>query len=97
MVIPPSAKLPVSMSSGPGEQVRAFSYIDDVAPIIARGPLVPKASVVAKLSWRDCRGSGSLLFSGQNSLPKARSRKGGWHAGQLRCQRGRFLFPESPA
>ncbi|CAJ1381888.1 unnamed protein product [Effrenium voratum] len=28
---------------GSGEQVRAFSYIDDVAPIIARGPLVPRA------------------------------------------------------
>lgn len=28
---------------GDGEQVRAFSYIDDVAPVIARGPLVPKA------------------------------------------------------
>lgn len=28
---------------GNGEQVRAFSYIDDVAPVIARGPLVPKA------------------------------------------------------
>ena len=24
--------------------MRAFSYIDDVAPIIARGPLVPEAS-----------------------------------------------------
>jgi UDP-glucose 4-epimerase len=29
---------------GDGSQVRAFSYIDDVAPIIARGPLVPEAS-----------------------------------------------------
>lgn len=28
---------------GDGEQVRAFSYIDDVAPVIARGPLVPSA------------------------------------------------------
>merc|ERR1719486_1348158 len=28
---------------GDGEQIRAFSYIDDVAPVIARGPLVPKA------------------------------------------------------
>jgi UDP-glucose 4-epimerase len=28
---------------GEGEQVRAFSYIDDVAPVIARGPLVPSA------------------------------------------------------
>jgi len=28
---------------GDGKQVRAFSYIDDVAPIIARGPLVPAA------------------------------------------------------
>jgi len=28
---------------GDGEQVRAFSYIDDVAPVIARGPLVPEA------------------------------------------------------
>lgn len=28
---------------GDGEQVRAFSYIDDVAPVIARGPLVPRA------------------------------------------------------
>eukprot|EP00441_Pelagodinium_beii_P038306 CAMPEP_0197626310 /NCGR_PEP_ID=MMETSP1338-20131121/5339_1 /TAXON_ID=43686 ORGANISM="Pelagodinium beii, Strain RCC1491" /NCGR_SAMPLE_ID=MMETSP1338 /ASSEMBLY_ACC=CAM_ASM_000754 /LENGTH=424 /DNA_ID=CAMNT_0043196843 /DNA_START=33 /DNA_END=1307 /DNA_ORIENTATION=+ len=28
---------------GSGEQVRAFSYIDDVAPPIARGPLVPRA------------------------------------------------------
>eukprot|EP00448_Togula_jolla_P039445 CAMPEP_0170629620 /NCGR_PEP_ID=MMETSP0224-20130122/33463_1 /TAXON_ID=285029 /ORGANISM="Togula jolla, Strain CCCM 725" /LENGTH=424 /DNA_ID=CAMNT_0010957421 /DNA_START=1 /DNA_END=1275 /DNA_ORIENTATION=- len=28
---------------GDGQQVRAFSYIDDVAPVIARGPLVPKA------------------------------------------------------
>eukprot|EP00927_Polykrikos_kofoidii_P061916 TRINITY_DN56743_c0_g1_i1.p1 TRINITY_DN56743_c0_g1~~TRINITY_DN56743_c0_g1_i1.p1 ORF type:complete len:477 (+),score=95.21 TRINITY_DN56743_c0_g1_i1:88-1518(+) len=28
---------------GDGEQVRAFSYIDDVAPAIARGPLVPSA------------------------------------------------------
>eukprot|EP00928_Gymnodinium_smaydae_P057142 TRINITY_DN40417_c0_g1_i1.p1 TRINITY_DN40417_c0_g1~~TRINITY_DN40417_c0_g1_i1.p1 ORF type:complete len:482 (-),score=81.32 TRINITY_DN40417_c0_g1_i1:33-1397(-) len=28
---------------GDGEQVRAFSYIGDVAPVIARGPLVPAA------------------------------------------------------
>mmetsp|Transcript_9771 Transcript_9771/g.25640 ORF Transcript_9771/g.25640 Transcript_9771/m.25640 type:complete len:436 (-) Transcript_9771:123-1430(-) len=28
---------------GDGQQERAFSYIDDVAPIIARGPLVPEA------------------------------------------------------
>mmetsp|Transcript_43527 Transcript_43527/g.93235 ORF Transcript_43527/g.93235 Transcript_43527/m.93235 type:complete len:441 (+) Transcript_43527:114-1436(+) len=28
---------------GAGEQVRAFSYIDDVAPIISRGPLVKEA------------------------------------------------------
>mmetsp|Transcript_106902 Transcript_106902/g.312546 ORF Transcript_106902/g.312546 Transcript_106902/m.312546 type:complete len:776 (-) Transcript_106902:47-2374(-) len=28
---------------GDGEQVRAFSYIDDVAPVISRGPLVAKA------------------------------------------------------
>lgn len=28
---------------GDGEQVRAFSYIDDVAPVIARGPLAPEA------------------------------------------------------
>lgn len=28
---------------GTGDQVRAFSYIDDVAPQIARGPLVPAA------------------------------------------------------
>eukprot|EP00930_Biecheleria_cincta_P082621 TRINITY_DN72326_c0_g1_i1.p1 TRINITY_DN72326_c0_g1~~TRINITY_DN72326_c0_g1_i1.p1 ORF type:complete len:264 (-),score=49.41 TRINITY_DN72326_c0_g1_i1:19-810(-) len=28
---------------GTGDQVRAFSYIDDVAPPIARGPLVPSA------------------------------------------------------
>eukprot|EP00931_Biecheleriopsis_adriatica_P049335 TRINITY_DN28539_c0_g1_i1.p1 TRINITY_DN28539_c0_g1~~TRINITY_DN28539_c0_g1_i1.p1 ORF type:complete len:431 (+),score=87.50 TRINITY_DN28539_c0_g1_i1:76-1368(+) len=28
---------------GTGAQVRAFSYIDDVAPPIARGPLVPRA------------------------------------------------------
>lgn len=28
---------------GDGGQVRAFSYIDDVAPVIARGPLVPSA------------------------------------------------------
>eukprot|EP00444_Apocalathium_aciculiferum_P049030 CAMPEP_0183516368 /NCGR_PEP_ID=MMETSP0371-20130417/14152_1 /TAXON_ID=268820 /ORGANISM="Peridinium aciculiferum, Strain PAER-2" /LENGTH=469 /DNA_ID=CAMNT_0025714087 /DNA_START=54 /DNA_END=1461 /DNA_ORIENTATION=- len=28
---------------GDGRQVRAFSYIDDVAPVIARGPLVPEA------------------------------------------------------
>jgi len=28
---------------GNGEQVRAFSYIDDVAPVISRGPLVPAA------------------------------------------------------
>jgi len=28
---------------GDGEQVRAFSYIDDVAPVISRGPLVPAA------------------------------------------------------
>eukprot|EP00439_Symbiodinium_sp_Y106_P065563 s401_g10.t1 len=35
-------KLPMTIF-GSGEQIRAFSYIDDVAPIIARGPLVPKA------------------------------------------------------
>ncbi len=29
---------------GDGEQTRAFSYIDDVAPVIARAPLVEKAS-----------------------------------------------------
>jgi len=28
---------------GTGEQVRAFSYIDDVAPVISRGPLAPEA------------------------------------------------------
>merc|ERR1719446_732206 len=28
---------------GDGSQVRAFSYIDDVAPVISRGPLVPAA------------------------------------------------------
>jgi hypothetical protein len=28
---------------GDGEQLRAFSYIDDVAPLIARGPTVPAA------------------------------------------------------
>lgn len=28
---------------GDGLQTRAFSYIDDVAPVIARGPLVPEA------------------------------------------------------
>lgn len=28
---------------GNGEQIRAFSYIDDVAPVIARGPLVQSA------------------------------------------------------
>jgi UDP-glucose 4-epimerase len=28
---------------GNGEQTRAFSYIDDVAPVIARGPFVPEA------------------------------------------------------
>jgi UDP-glucose 4-epimerase len=28
---------------GDGEQTRAFSYIDDVAPVIARGPFVPGA------------------------------------------------------
>jgi len=28
---------------GDGEQTRAFSYIDDVAPVIAKGPLVEKA------------------------------------------------------
>merc|ERR1712176_1261549 len=28
---------------GDGEQVRAFSYIDDVAPVIAHGPLVQAA------------------------------------------------------
>jgi UDP-glucose 4-epimerase len=28
---------------GDGEQTRAFSYIDDVAPVIARGPFVPCA------------------------------------------------------
>lgn len=28
---------------GTGEQVRAFSYIDDVAPVISRGPLVAEA------------------------------------------------------
>jgi len=28
---------------GDGEQIRAFSYIDDVAPVISRGPLVPEA------------------------------------------------------
>jgi UDP-glucose 4-epimerase len=28
---------------GDGSQTRVFSYIDDVAPIIARAPLVPKA------------------------------------------------------
>ncbi|CAJ1430004.1 unnamed protein product, partial [Effrenium voratum] len=34
---------PLTTIFGSGEQVRAFSYIDDVAPIIARGPLVPRA------------------------------------------------------
>jgi UDP-glucose 4-epimerase len=29
---------------GDGEQTRAFSYIDDVAPVIARAPMVEKAS-----------------------------------------------------
>ena len=28
---------------GDGEQLRAFSYIDDVAPVIARGPTIPAA------------------------------------------------------
>lgn len=28
---------------GDGEQTRAFSYIDDVAPVIANGPIVPRA------------------------------------------------------
>ena len=28
---------------GDGEQRRAFSYIDDVAPLIARAPLLPDA------------------------------------------------------
>jgi UDP-glucose 4-epimerase len=28
---------------GDGEQTRAFSYIDDVAPLIAKGPLIPEA------------------------------------------------------
>jgi UDP-glucose 4-epimerase len=28
---------------GDGEQVRAFSYVDDVAPLIARSPMVPAA------------------------------------------------------
>ena len=28
---------------GDGKQTRAFSYVDDVAPIIARSPLVPAA------------------------------------------------------
>ncbi|CAE7491295.1 unnamed protein product, partial [Symbiodinium sp. KB8] len=35
-------RLPMTIF-GSGEQIRAFSYVDDVAPIIARGPLVPKA------------------------------------------------------
>lgn len=29
---------------GDGRQTRAFSHVDDVAPVIARGPLVPQAS-----------------------------------------------------
>src|SRR5260370_37724490 len=28
---------------GDGEQTRAFSHVDDVAPLIARAPLVPEA------------------------------------------------------
>ena len=33
---------------GNGEQVRAFSYIDDVAPVIARGPLVQSARTLRR-------------------------------------------------